>query len=105
MCNRCGSRSPAGATTCQRCGALLSDTNEQGFSPRRGAQEQAELPAWLESLRASDKPSAKGSSGVDPMQAAGEGAVPVWMRSAEGEAKETPLPQSTLRPSSFSAPN
>lgn len=38
------------------------------------------------------------------MQGLGEGAVPVWMRSAEGEAKEAP-PPSTLRPSSFSAPN
>ena len=39
------------------------------------------------------------------MQGGGEGAVPAWMRTAEGEIKETPLPQGTLRPSSFSAPN
>ncbi|HZU02388.1 MAG TPA: hypothetical protein VFA10_22155 [Ktedonobacteraceae bacterium] len=105
MCNRCGSRSPAGATTCQRCGALLPGTNEQGFSPRRGAQEQAELPAWLESLRTSDRPSARSSSGFDPIQGVDEGTLPDWMRAVGGEAKETPLPQSTLRPSSFSAPN
>lgn len=80
-CNHCGYKSPEGAFNCPKCGAPLSRM-EGGFHPRTGGQEQAEIPAWLESLRVGERSASQTSpstnfSAADLIE---EGTLPSWMR-------------------------
>ncbi len=88
-CNRCGDMTPAGPM-CQSCGAPLSSRNDAGFSQRTGAQEQSDLPAWLESLRVGERPapSMDGSSNFSTADFMDEGPLPSWMRSERAEMSE-----------------
>jgi len=88
-CNRCGNMTPAGPM-CQSCGAPLS--SDAGFSQRMGAQEQSELPAWLESLRVGERPptSAAAPSNFSTADFIDEGPLPIWMRSERAETPEPP---------------
>jgi hypothetical protein len=108
-CNRCGSVSPASAVSCQNCGAPLSNNAEFGLSSSRGFQEQPELPAWLESLRAGERPSAPADnpSNFSTADLIEEGSLPSWMLSGRPETNDTSMssPHLPLRPSSFSGPN
>jgi hypothetical protein len=108
-CNRCGSISPASVVSCQNCGAPLSNNNEIGLSSSRSFQEQPELPAWLESLRAGERPSmpADNPSNFSTADLIEEGSLPSWMRSGRPEMNDTSLssPHLSLRPSSAPGPN
>jgi hypothetical protein len=108
-CNRCGSMSPASAMNCQNCGAPLSSNVETGLNPSRAFQEQPELPAWLESLRAGERPAAPADnpSSFSTADLIEEGSLPSWMRSGRPEMNDTGMssPYPTLRPSSMSGPN
>lgn len=76
-CNHCGKLAPAGATNCQNCGRPLVNAN----SGARRQSEQQELPAWLESLRANERPVAnsKGDQPFSPSELVDENAMPSWM--------------------------
>ncbi len=108
-CNRCGSMSPASAVSCQNCGAPLSNNAEFGVSSSRGFQEQSGLPAWLESLRAGERPSAPidNPSSFSTADLIEEGSLPSWMLSGRPETKDTSLssPHLPLRSSSIPGPN
>ena len=82
-CNQCGSAVPDGVMNCQRCGKPLKADN--GFGPRMGGggQEQPGLPAWLESLRVGERPSApaNAASKFSTADLIDEGVLPNWMRS------------------------
>jgi hypothetical protein len=108
-CNRCGSLSPASAVSCQNCGAPLSNNADFGLSSSRGLQEQPELPAWLESLRAGERPAAPADnpSNFSTADLLEEGSLPSWMRSGRPETNDTSMssPHLPLRPASFSGPN
>jgi len=110
-CNRCGNANPSDVTNCQRCGAPLSapvGRNENGFGPRMNAQDQPELPAWLESLRAGER-SATPPTSPSSFSAAdlvdGD-KLPSWMQPDRADLGDKfSGRQAALRPSSFSAPN
>ncbi len=108
-CNRCGSISPASAMSCQNCGAPLSSNVETGLGSSRGFQEQPELPAWLGSLRAGERPAAPADnpSNFSTADLIEEGSLPSWMRSGRPEMNDTGMssPHVSLRPSSAPGPN
>ncbi len=108
-CNRCGSISPASAMSCQNCGAPLSSKAETGLGSSRGFQEQPELPAWLGSLRAGERPAAPADnpSNFSTADLIEEGSLPSWMRSGRPEMNDTGMsnPHLPLRPSSAPGPN
>ncbi|HEX4204693.1 MAG TPA: hypothetical protein VHZ51_10975 [Ktedonobacteraceae bacterium] len=83
MCNHCGFRAPDGALNCPKCGAPLANNVDDGFNPRSGGQEQPEIPAWLESLRAGGErpaPTPQNQSNFSAADLIDEGTVPSWMR-------------------------
>ncbi len=123
-CNRCGFANRADEKNCRMCGAPLTSNNENGLSPKMGAPEQPELPAWLESLRSNERPVASSGGSAEQFNAANlidEGTLPAWMRSdslgggqpmpAQGYAQPQPSASgswkmpNTLRSSSTPAPN
>ncbi|HLX58808.1 MAG TPA: hypothetical protein VKR83_17445, partial [Ktedonobacteraceae bacterium] len=73
------------------------------------AQEQSELPAWLESLRAFERPNAPagGQQNFSTADLIDENALPGWMRTeqtkdiSEGDSNRHPA----IRPASMSAPD
>lgn len=99
-CNQCGKLVPTGAIKCQYCGAFLTGTTPAGGdvmptregNPGMTAPEQPALPAWLETLRAGERPAqappASGKGNFQAADTADRGALPVWMRSS-GEAPDT----------------
>ncbi len=98
-CKRCGKSVQAGSAYCPDCGLPLSN-------------EQPELPAWLESLRTSERPagsnaSADGQSGYASHEFFDEGTLPSWMRSEQSDISEAgnsgKIP--AWRPASMPAPN
>ncbi|GAC1382442.1 MAG: hypothetical protein NVSMB33_09840 [Ktedonobacteraceae bacterium] len=104
-CTRCGKPTSRGAANCQNCGMPLMSNASGGagpnMAPRMGApnQNQPELPAWLETLRSSERPGA----GTNPMGNAeimppsnfsaaeliDEGMLPSWMRPERSESTDT----------------
>ena len=104
-CNRCGKQVPAGLARCQNCGMPLSSAVNNSMD----AQEQSELPAWLESLRALERPNvpAGGQSGFSTADLIDDDDLPGWMRAeqtrgmGEGDSNKHPA----IRPASLSAPN
>ncbi|MBV9710368.1 MAG: hypothetical protein JO011_05540 [Ktedonobacteraceae bacterium] len=108
-CNRCGRISPDGAMNCRNCGAPLSSNAETGPGPSRSFQEQPELPAWLGSLRAGERPAAPADnpSNFSTADLIEEGSLPSWMRSGRSDMNDTGMssPHLSLRPSSASGPN
>jgi hypothetical protein len=102
--------------SCQHCGNPLTKTPNARNAPFRAqgmaAPEQPELPAWLETLRAGERPasSAAGNTGAASFFGADlidEGALPSWMRPERAEhIDNTPSGKyPALRPASAHAPN
>ncbi len=89
-CKSCGELVLASLAYCQRCGMPLSSANRGEAESRRGAQEQSELPAWLESLRVSERPNSpvSGQSFFSTADLIDEGALPSWMRPENTEMAE-----------------
>jgi hypothetical protein len=90
-CNQCGMMNAAGIMNCQSCGTLLSGVVDGGVFPRATSQEQPELPAWLESLRAGERSVApthtgKNFSASDFIEE--DSSVPSWMRAERNEARD-----------------
>ncbi len=103
-CNRCGKVNAAGAVNCQACGAPLSATATNGFAATMGTQDQPGLPAWLETLRAGERPVTSASNQGTNFPTAdlvSEDALPNWMKSSRNETQNvtgaTP-PISVVRP-------
>jgi hypothetical protein len=105
-CNRCGNMTPAGAT-CQSCGAPLSNKVDDGFSPHAGRQDQPEVPAWLESLRAGERPAAPADnpSNFTPADLIEEGNLPSWMRAERNGRENTGANPALQRPSAYPDPS
>ncbi len=75
---------------------------ESGGSSRNS--NQSALPAWLESLRASDRPSVEPKSfSVEDMRE--EGMVPSWMQPNRPQDERNSNLQQSMRPAAASAPN
>lgn len=112
-CNNCGKQVSAGATgangatVCPFCGAPL--VAKEGNASRQNDQEQTAIPAWLESLKASERPgtSASGSYNFSTSDLVDEDALPGWMRpdSAELAKKSDSNKYPAVRPSWMPAPN
>jgi hypothetical protein len=109
ICNRCGKLVRSDLVNCQNCGVPLPSTNRGGTDLRKSAHEQPELPAWLESLRANERPASTASeqaffSSADLID---EGALPSWMRpeSAEMMEKSNTGKYPVWRPASITGPN
>lgn len=101
ICNRCGKQVPAGVARCQNCGMSLASVANNSMN----AQEQDELPAWLESLRAVERPGGQPNfSNADLMD---DNDLPGWMRAEQGqdrgESDSNKFP--AIRPASMSSPN
>lgn len=94
------------------CGAPLSSKIENEFSPRmssQGSQGQPELPPWLETLRAGERPvpPAKSPSSFSAADLIEDGALPSWMRADHPDAADNTMSNprmAALRPSSYPAP-
>jgi hypothetical protein len=75
----------------------------------RGFQEQPELPAWLGSLRAGERPASPvdNPSNFSTADLIEEGSLPSWMRSGRLQMNDTGVSGShlSLRPSSAPGPN
>ncbi len=108
-CNRCGGLSPVSAINCPNCGAPLSSNADAGLGQSRSFQDQPDLPAWLGSLRAGERPAAPADnpSNFSTADLIEEGSLPSWMRSGRPEMNDTGLssPHLSLRPSSAPGPN
>ncbi len=106
-CNNCGKQVAAGVTTCQFCGASLAAI--EGSNSRLNAQEQPAIPAWLESLRANERPGtpASGTYSFSSADLIDEDDLPGWMRpdSAELAKKSDSNKYPAVRPSWMPAPN
>ncbi|GCF09352.1 hypothetical protein [Dictyobacter arantiisoli] len=104
-CNRCGKMTPAGAF-CQSCGTPLAGMSENGSAAKAGYQDQPELPAWLESLRAGERPAPPTNNSVSfsPADLIEEGSLPNWMRAERGDQRDNTSanPATSARPASFS---
>ncbi len=104
-CNRCGRQVTAGLANCQYCGMPLQGKSRSGTNPGMGTSEQSELPAWLESLRANERPvpPAQGQQNFSSADLIDEGTLPSWMRSDRADSISNKHP--ALRPSSMPGPN
>jgi hypothetical protein len=117
-CNRCGSVNPADALQCRTCRTPLAKPDEQGTNTKRAmdASMSPELPAWLESLRAQERPLSSQSNAAS-FNAAGlidDNSLPAWMRPEHGDDSKPSTAYGAidsrnsldgLRPSGIVAPN
>lgn len=105
VCNHCGKQVPAGMARCQNCGMPLTSVANKNM----GAQEQDELPTWLESLRANERPPVPpaGQPGFSTADLIDDDGLPGWMRA--GQAREAGESDSSkhraVRPAAMPAPN
>ncbi|HEX7736370.1 MAG TPA: hypothetical protein VF458_16065 [Ktedonobacteraceae bacterium] len=81
-CSHCGKLAPTGAVSCQHCGMpLVSGGN--GIVGGGESAQQEQLPAWLESLRAHERPVPSGQENRQPFsldELVDEDSMPSWMR-------------------------
>ncbi len=87
-CSHCGKLAPAGALSCQNCGMPLAN----GGMASAGPAEQQELPAWLESLRAHERPLSSGQGDRQPFsmdELVDENSMPHWMRRDQPKVNES----------------
>ena len=105
VCNHCGKQVPAGLARCQNCGMPLTSVANKNM----GAQEQDELPTWLESLRANERPAVPpgGQPGFSTADLIDDDDLPGWMRAEQArEAGESDSSKHrAIRPAAMSAPN
>jgi len=81
-CSHCGKLAPTGAMSCQNCGMPLV-SGGSGVTGARQAEQQEQLPAWLESLRAHERPVPGGQENRQPFsldELVDEDSMPSWMR-------------------------
>jgi len=90
----------------------LSNMTRGGANLRTGSSEQPELPAWLESLRTSERPvgagePAEGQPGYSTNDFFEEGTLPSWMRPENSEMPDAGNSGKypAWRPASLPAPN
>src|SRR5713226_2241850 len=87
----------------------LSNANQGDLGSRKGVHEQSELPSWLESLRANERPNspANGQPFFSTADLIDEGALPSWMRpeNAEMMEKGNSGKYPAWRPASMPAPH
>lgn len=109
-CSHCGKLAPAGALSCQSCGMPLANS---GGMASAGQSEQQELPAWLESLRAHERPLASGAGERQPFsmdELVDENSMPHWMRqnqprtSEGGSSDAFPVLSTTAQPGAGQGP-
>jgi hypothetical protein len=86
-CNKCGYKAPEGAFNCPRCGSPLSTRMEGGPGSRMGGQDQAEIPAWLETLRVGERPAApvSNSTNFSAADLIEDDSLPSWMRAGRSQ--------------------
>ncbi len=105
ICNRCGKQVSAGQARCQNCGMSLTSAANTSMN----VQEQGELPAWLESLRANERPGvpAGGQPGFSTADLIDDDDLPGWMRAeqAQDRGESDSSKHLAIRPASMSAPN
>lgn len=77
---------------------------ESGVSSRAGTQDQPALPAWLESLRAGDRPAVEPKS-FSPEDMREDGMVPSWMQPNRSHDEKNSNSYPSMRSSATSAPN
>jgi hypothetical protein len=108
-CKSCGGLVQAHLANCQYCGMPLSNANQGDLGSRKGVHKQSELPSWLESLRANERPNspANGQPFFSTADLIDDGALPSWMRpeNAEMMEKGNSGKHPAWRPASLSAPN
>jgi len=81
-CSHCGKLAPTGAMSCQNCGMPLV-SGGSGVTGAGQAEQQEQLPAWLESLRAHERPVPSGQENRQPFsldELVDEDSMPSWMR-------------------------
>lgn len=89
-CSHCGKLAPTGAMSCQNCGMPL--VSGGGGVTGAGQSEQQELPAWLESLRAHERPVPSGQENRQPFsldELVDEDSMPSWMRQDRRKISES----------------
>ena len=77
---------------------------ESGVNARAGTQDQPALPAWLESLRAGDRPAVEPKS-FSPEDMREDGMVPSWMQPNRTHDERSSNPYPSMRSSATPAPN
>ncbi|HVB74327.1 MAG TPA: hypothetical protein VNE38_12295 [Ktedonobacteraceae bacterium] len=102
-CYRCGKQVPAGLARCQNCGTPVSSVGKE----KTDTQDQAELPAWLESLRANERPSAPAGTqqSFSTADLIDEDDLPGWMRADQANGMSDSNKHPAIRPASVPAPN
>ncbi len=104
-CNRCGKLTYEGLGSCQYCGAPLAGKVGSGVDPKM-TPAQPELPAWLESLRAGERP--RGTTGNQSSYTidspVDKDALPSWMRPESAEQVSADQ-YAVRRPAAMPAPN
>lgn len=106
LCSNCGGQVPEVLASCQFCGTPVPGrTNAaNGSGANSYAPKQPELPAWLETLRSSERP--PGPAGSESLYALpgsiDENALPSWMRS---DKMDNSAKMPAVRPASRPAPN
>ena len=106
-CTNCGTINPDTVRNCQNCMALLPTfigSGESGLGQRTNTQDQPVLPAWLESLRAGDRPAAPPKS-FSPEDMAEEGRVPSWMQPNRLNDQRDSSSYPSIRSAASAAPN
>ncbi len=106
LCSNCGGQVPEVLASCQFCGTPVpgstNATNRPGANDY--APKQPELPAWLETLRSSERPpSPTGNESLYALPGSiDENALPSWMRS---DKMDNSGKMPAIRPASRPAPN
>ena len=106
-CTNCGTVNPDTVRNCQNCRAFLPapvGKAESGVNTRAGTQDQPALPAWLESLRAGERPPVEPKS-FSPEDMREEGMVPSWMQPNRSQDEKNSNSYPSMRSASMSAPN
>ena len=106
-CNNCGTVNPDTVRNCQNCMALLPapvGKGDGGVNSRAGTQDQPALPAWLESLRAGDRPAVEPKR-FSPEDMGEDGVVPNWMQPNRPHDEKSSNSYPSMRSAASSAPN
>lgn len=106
LCSNCGSQVPEVLASCQFCGTPVPGVSNTASRPGSNAYapKQPELPAWLETLRSSERPPtpASNESSYSLAGSIDANALPSWMRS---DKMDDSARMPALRPAARPAPN
>jgi hypothetical protein len=103
ICTSCGKPTSAEMSTCQQCGAPL--VAQSSAKPRTNEQEQ--IPSWLESLKAIERPTPPpgGQPSFSVADIVDPDALPGWMRSDNAFKNADSSKRPAMRPASMAGPN